>query len=56
MLDYFNVLNSKDKEVRDPVSGHSFPMSVSDFHRISRERASERSQRSIMSQVVSLLK
>lgn len=32
MLDYQNVLTSKDKEVRDPVSGFSYPMSVNDMH------------------------
>lgn len=32
MLEYQNILNSKDKEVRDPVSGYSYPMSVNDMH------------------------
>lgn len=56
MLQYSNILTSQDKEVRDPVSGHSFPMSLSDVHRISRERSSKRSQSSLLSQIVSLLK
>lgn len=32
MLEYQNILSSKDKEVRDPVSGDSYPMSVNDMH------------------------
>lgn len=32
MLEYHNILTSKDKEVRDPVSGYSYPMSVNDMH------------------------
>ena len=56
MLHYPNLLTFQDMEVRDPVSGHSYPMSFSDVLRISRERSSQRSKSSLMSQIVSLLK
>lgn len=32
MLHYKNIITSADKEVRDPVSGFAYPMSVNDMH------------------------
>ena len=56
MLDYMNVLTSKDKEVRDPVSGHAFPMSVNDVHAEIAKKEQSKQDNEIASMLTSLIK
>lgn len=52
MLEYQNILTSKDKEVRDPVSGYSYPISVNDMH-AERAQVEQRKQDSNLASMLS---
>lgn len=56
MLNYSNILQTKDKEVRDPVSGNSYPMSLNDVHAIERHKASDANTRKLALTLLSLFK
>lgn len=56
MLDYYNIIDKRDKEVRDPVSGQSFPMSANDIHAYHDEQHALKQQRELASTIVSLFK
>lgn len=56
MLNYSNILQTKDKEVRDPVSGNSYPMSLSDVHAIERQKASQAKTRNLALTLLSMVK
>ena len=56
MLQYANILTQKDKEVRDPVSGHSFPMSMNDMIAEKNARQSQKRDSELASMLTSILK
>ena len=56
MLDYQNILTTKDKEVRDPVSGYSYPMSVNDMHAERAQVESSKQDDSLASMLSSIIK
>lgn len=41
MLDYMNILTMPDKEIRDPISGYSYPMSYNDIKAAKRQQAED---------------
>ncbi len=56
MLDYMNILTMPDKEVRDPVSGYSYPMSYNDVKAEHKQAQNEKQQRSMLSTLISMVK
>lgn len=56
MLEYHNILKSRDKEVRDPVSGYSYPMSVNDMHAERAQQKLGKQDSQIASMLASIMK
>lgn len=56
MLDYYNVIDRKDKEVIDPVSGYSYPMSANDIHAYHDEQHEKKQMTKLASVFSSMLK
>lgn len=56
MLDYSKVIKSKDKEVRDPVSGYSYPMSLNDVHAQRAEVELNKQDEQLASMLASMIK
>ena len=56
MLQYQNILSSKDKEIIDPVSGNSYPYSFSDMQRERQLKFDENRSKDIAASLISVIK